>query len=135
MSAFQPLSLTGEGRAACEAARQALEATRARLARAQIEVAAAARRSWVDAVAGAAREHLAAHALAVAHAVEEAARERASVGEASQFDRRLAVWAVEQARTAWMAAVVEGGRRMEALVTATGVPLDAWALPADPLAG
>ncbi len=135
VQASQPLSLTGEGRAACASARQTSVATRARLIRQRLEVAASARRAWVDAVAASARAELAAHALEVAVDIERAARRRHEVGEASKLDLQLAVLTVEQARSAWIAAAIAEGDRLQALAPATGVRLDALVLPSDPLAG
>ena len=133
--ATQPLSLTGEGRAACLAARGANAATRARLTRQQLDVAADARRTWVDAVAAAAQVDLAAHALDVARAIEVAARRRHSAGEASQLDLHLAVLTVEEARSSWMAAASVEGHQLQALATDTGVPVERLVLPVDPLVG
>ncbi len=134
VSALQPLSLTGAGRAACSAARRAHEATRSRLERQRIEVAAEARRAWVDAVTAGAREDLTAHAFEVARGVAGAAGQRVEAGGASVLDLRLARRGVERAPAAGMGAVIEGGARMQARAGVTGVPVDALSLPADPLA-
>lgn len=135
VSATQPLSVAGEGRAACAEARRALEASRARLARKRLEVAAGTRRAWVDAVAAAAREDLAADALEAARTIERAAGQRLEVGEASELDLRLALLTVEQARAVWLAAAIEEGTSLQTLATAAGVAVDALVLPADPLGG
>ena len=135
LSLSQPLSLSGEGLAACEAARHALEAAEARAARARLEVAARARRVWADAVAAERQALLAEEGLVVAGRVETAARQRAAVGEASLLELRLARLRVEEARTAWMVATVAEGERLGELAALLGTAPGALVLPEDPLAG
>jgi outer membrane protein TolC len=138
VAVLQPLSLSGEGAAACRAAGHAQDAARSRLVRAELEVAAAARRAWVGAVAAEGQQALAARGLEVAERIAAAARARAAVGEASQLDLRLAVLQVEQARTGWLAARVAAGQQRAALAVLVGeeaLPEGAQGLAIDPLDG
>jgi outer membrane protein TolC len=134
-SVAQPLSLTGAGRADCAAARHGQQAAAAQLDRAVLEVAAATRLLWIEAVVAHHKEALAARALDVARRIEDAARQREAVGEVSQLDLRLARLAGEQARAAWMRARVEQGRTRAALATELDADLETLTLPEDPLAG
>ncbi len=131
----QPLSLTGEGLAAHAAARHALRAAEARVGRAELEVAAEARRSWIAVVVARQQALLASQALEVSQRIEHAARARVEVGEASALDLRIARLQVEQARTAWMAATVAEGHHVAALATLVGGELAALELSDDPLEG
>lgn len=133
-SLSQPLSLTGEGLAACASARHAQDAAAARHQRAELEVAAATRRAWITAVVASAEQDLAAQALDVARGILVAARQRQAVGEVSQLDLRLARLQVEQARTAWLSATVDQGRSVTELASRTGLGVDDLDLPGDPLA-
>lgn len=138
VSVLQPLSLSGEGAAACRAAGHAQDAARSRLVRTELEVAAAARRAWVGAVAAAGQQDLAARGLEVAERIAAAARARAAVGEASQLDLRLAVLQVEQARTGWLEARVAAGHHRATLAVLVGeelLPDGEPGLAVDPLVG
>jgi len=134
LGATQALSLSGEGLAERAAAGHALDAAEARRRRAELELAAEARRLWIAAVADRQQAELAARALEVARRIQGAAGERAAVGEASQLELRIARLQVAQARTAWMAATVAEGRSGAELAARVGIELSALALPDDPLA-
>ncbi len=135
LSLSQPVSVTGEGMAACTSARRSLEATEARALRAELEVAAQTRRLWVDAVVSEGHEVLATRSLEVAQGIEDAALQRQTVGESSLLDLRLARLQVEQARTAWMMAAVDAGEARARLSAQVGEELLGFTLPADPLGG
>ena len=133
VSVAQPVSITGEGRSACAAARQTVQASAARLRRARLHAAAATRYAFADAVAASSREALAAQALEVARGIASGARHRTEVGEAPLLDLRLARLQLEQARTAWMTSAVSEGRSLAELAILTGVSVEALVLPDDPL--
>ena len=135
LSLVQPISLTGEGRAACSGARRTHEAAVATAQRVQLEVAAETRRAWVGAVVARQQRQIAERALAAAQEIEASARKRQAVGEASQLDLRLARLQVERVRTAWMFATVEEGRQLADLSGQVGVEVEGLTLPKDPLSG
>lgn len=89
VQASQPISVTGEGWAARDAAREALEAARLQLRWVELQVAADARQAWVDAAVAGRRAALTADAREGAVRLRDAVRARAAQGDVSAVDSAL----------------------------------------------
>lgn len=128
----QPLSITGEGLAARQAASQRHDAAELDAHHAALVSAAAARGAFADAIATEARAAIAAQALEQASARRQAIEARVAAGDAAPLDARLARLLEGQSAAALVSA------RSEALAARVGlarfVP-DAVAaeLPDDPM--
>ncbi len=133
ISVSQPVSLTGEGLAAHRSARARVESAASTEARTRLEIAAATRLAWAYAVEARQRVDLAEQALALATRLREGAEAREATGDGSLLDARLARLQESEARSTWMVAVSDEGRRLAELAAWTGVPVDDLDLPADPL--
>lgn len=94
----QPLSLTGEGLAARQAASLRVEATAYALERARLVAAAEIRAAWVEAVVAHERAALLAENFELATRLLRATEARQAVGDATELELRLA--RLEQARAA-----------------------------------
>lgn len=128
----QPLSISGEGRAARAEADAQIAASEAALARAQLVAAADARLALCDTIALTRDAALARAAVERARGVRSAVEAQAAVGEAPEVDAQLARLTEAAAVGAWLAAVHERDRARVELLSATGLAADTE-LPSDPL--
>ena len=96
LEASQAVSLSGEGLSAARSARAALDSAEATRDRARLLTAAEARRAWLRASAAQSDVETATDELAGATRLREAAERRLAVGEAAEFELRLA--RLEEAR-------------------------------------
>lgn len=135
VSVVQPLSVTGEGMAAHRGAVASVQQATASQARTRLEIAAATRLAWVSAVEAQQRVVLADDGLAVASRLRQGAEAREASGDGSLLHARMARLQETEARAAWTVAVADEGARLAALAAWTGVPMDAFELPTDPLEG
>ncbi len=133
VSVVQPVSITGQGLAAHRSARARVASAISTEVRTRLEVAAVTRLAWAHAVEARQRVALAEQALALAIRLREGAEAREATGDASLLDARLARLQESEARSTWMVAVSDEGRRLAELAAWTGVPVDGLDLPADPL--
>lgn len=90
LAASQSLSLSGEGLAAAQSARAAVDSAEAARDRVRLVTAAEARRAWIRVAVAHSEVEIAADELAGADRMREAAEKRLSVGDAAEFELRLA---------------------------------------------
>ena len=128
----QPLSLSGEGRAAREVARLEVEAAQAALSRQRLETAAAARALLVEAVHGAQAEALARESLALARQLRALADRRLAAGEGTGLEVQLSRLEETAAAAALLAAGQIAAQHRADLLALTGLGAGI-ALPADPM--
>lgn len=102
----QPLSLTGAGWSARQAARAHELAATATARRTRLVVAASARAAWVQVLAADERVRLAELALEQADRLRAAVEDRAAVGEAPPLDARLA----RLGRARWVESAIDAHR-------------------------
>lgn len=134
VSLLQPISLSGEGAAACSAARAAVESAAEARDRAWLESAAQTRLGWAAAVAARQQRALSDEALSAAGSVLRATQARAGVGDAAEMDVHVAHLYVERARTASLRAALDEAAAVGALAARLGIAVDALELPLDPIA-
>lgn len=129
----QPVSLTGEGIAAREAARLEVQAAEATLSRQRLETAAAARALLVEAVHADQAEALARESLAIARHLRALAERRLAAGEGTGLEVQLSRLEETAAAATLLAAGQAAAQRRIDLLRLTGLPSDIT-LPADPMA-
>jgi len=134
VSAVQPLSFTGEGPAARDAADAQVSASELRLKRARLAAAAEARVAYVDAVVRSGQVEIAHKNVALAGRLRDAVELQHSAGEASLLDVRLARLAQVQAGARLLQARESEVESLRALATLVGQPVDADALTDEPQA-
>lgn len=127
----QPISISGEGWMAARGARLRLDAAEARLHRAALEAAAAARQSWAGAVAAAEHTRIAATAFEDAGHRRDAIEARARAGDVAPLDVRMARLEEASAAQALVSAQTEEAQARAGLARLVQGP--AFDLPSDPL--
>lgn len=132
VSLTQPLSLSGEGAAAAKAADAALRAAEAERDRRRLEVAAAARRSLIRAIAAHAAVERADEVLRLATELRVAAEARLASGDAPELEVHLARLEEAAAAADQVQARREASAAREQLSATTGLARDAE-LPDDPM--
>jgi outer membrane protein, heavy metal efflux system len=133
VSLMQPISLSGEGAAACSSARAAAQGAAKSRDRAWLASAAQTRQGWAAAVAARQQRALSDDALVAAEAVLRATQARVGVGEAAELDEHIAHLHVERSRTAALRSALDEAAAVGALAARLGVAPDALELPADPI--
>jgi outer membrane protein TolC len=134
VSAGQPLSLTGEGLADHRSQRARVAAAEASASRARLEVAAATRSAYVEAVVAHQVAVLARQGFDLATRQLAATEARVSAGEAADLDLRLARLDQAKAARELLAARAREGDALAALSTLVERPVAGDDLTADPLA-
>jgi outer membrane protein TolC len=129
----QPVSLSGEGLAAADAADATLRAAEAERDRRRLEVAADARRALIRAIAADAEVARADEVLRLATALRAAAEARLASGDAPELEVHLARLEEAAAAADQVQSRRESLAAREALAATTGLA-GALALPDDPMA-
>lgn len=131
----QPLSLTGEGVFARQAALARREAADATSRRARLAAAADIRHAWVEAVVATQEARLAQGALDLASRRVAAAEARVLAGDAPDLDARLVRLGRAQAAESYLLARRGEAAALARLATLVGRTLEPDDLPDDPLGG
>jgi outer membrane protein TolC len=129
----QPISVTGEGLRAHQAAQAALQAAQAERDRRRLEVATDARRGLVEAIRAEIQLALAREARELATSLRTAAEARLSSGDAPELEVHLARLEEAAAASDLIAATRRAREARETLAGRAGLSLQAE-LPTDPLA-